>query len=183
VLTDIDKANEKIRQTVEKQEAEVVELNKIKLNYEQFITAINQTVDQTSELESLLPNEEALAQVQSWAAKASNDRGTKLIYFNRTGSLTSTGSIIGVPLQIEVEGPEQNIRSLLNEFSRYQRALEIKSIKIIQAPPPVVPSVTTTPTTANAVKDSYQKATAKIDFMAYMKNNRPAKTAVATSNQ
>jgi Tfp pilus assembly protein PilO len=172
---------------------EVATLQQLKSTYEDFLSKLTQADKDSLKLASLLPNEQALPEIQTWAANTCSQRGLNLIYFSRVGNVINQKGVKAITLQMEAQGAAHNVILMLQDFSRSQRLLEIKSAKIEQPAPstPNTPPSTNSTPTANSQPPNTAppplanlKATAKIEFLAYIRQepNKATTTKEVSAN-
>jgi hypothetical protein len=185
LLTPHHQATLALQQRAAQQHTELVTLQQLKATYEDFLSKLTQADKDSFKLGSLLPNEQALPEIQTWAANTCTQRGVNLIYFSRVGQVLNQKGIKAITVQMEAQGPSQNLVLMLQDFSRSKRLLEIKSAKIEQLAPtiPIAPAPTNTTTTnlpppnSPSSSTASTKATAKIEFLAYIRQELSPATA------
>jgi Tfp pilus assembly protein PilO len=108
------------------------ESEQIKVNQEQMELAFRDAERQYDSLKTLLPQEAELPRVFDWIATRALERGLKLEHFSQNSKREESGTIIEIPLQVEVLGNYDGIERFIEDFSRFERMLRVRGVRMGQ---------------------------------------------------
>lgn len=125
------------------------ESERIKANASQLEQSLASAEKQFSTLTPLVPTQRELPQIQESLAKKAYERALKFDFFTSAGAPIPRGSMLEIPLQIDVVGYYDSIGRYIEEFSRFERLLQVRSVtmKLEKSPLNVLP--VQTPANAN----------------------------------
>lgn len=117
------------------------ESERIKANAKELEQALAKAEEQYSSLTPLVPTQGELPQIQDGLAKKASERDLKFDFFTRAGEPKTIGSMLEIPLKVDVVGYYDSIGRYIEEFSRFERLLRVNSVtmKLEKAPIPVTP--------------------------------------------
>lgn len=128
---------------------------KLKANMEQLEQALLKAEDEAKSLKKLLPSEAEVPAVLNWVANRAYERGLKLEHFNQLDKKASN-NLTEVSLNVEVSGNYDSAGRFLEDFARYERVLNVKTILMTQK-----------------LDQSQPTTLASINFVAFVSNQKP----------
>lgn len=114
------------------------ESERIKANASELEQSLAKAETQFSSLTPLVPTQGELPQIQDGLAKKASERDLKFDFFTRAGEPKPIGSMLEIPLKVDVVGYYDSIGRYVEEFSRFERLLKVNSItmRLEKAPIP-----------------------------------------------
>ena len=106
----------------------------IKKNSEQTEIALVDAEKKYSSLKFLVPSEAELPQILNWLADKARGRNLKLEHFSQGTQTKQTGVIGEIPVQVEVLGYYDGVERFIEDFSRFERLLQVRSVHMMQEP-------------------------------------------------
>lgn len=118
------------------------ESERIKANANELEQALTKAEQQYSSLTPLVPTQGELPQIQDGLAKKALERDLKFDFFTRAGEPKAMGSMLEIPLKVDVVGYYDSIGRYIEEFSRFERLLRVNSVtmRLEKAPIPATSS-------------------------------------------
>lgn len=106
----------------------------IKKNSEQTERALMDAEKKYSALKPLVPSEAELPQILDWLANKARGRNLKLEHFSQGTQTKQAGTISEIPVQVEVLGYYDGVERFIEDFSRFERLLQVHSVHMMQEP-------------------------------------------------
>jgi Tfp pilus assembly protein PilO len=165
------------------------ESERIKNNAEQLEKALAKAEEQFSTLTPLVPTQGELPQIQESLARKATERNLKFDFFTRAAEPKPSGSMLEIPLKVDVVGYYDSIGRYIEEFSRFERLLKVTSItmRLEKAPIPTGSASPNLDPQAKQMIDAIQGSMVTvvrgtINFSAYVSKEKPVKQVSQQAN-
>lgn len=104
----------------------------LRTNAAQLENALAEAEKSYSSLKPLVPPEAELPQILNWVALQARQRNLKLEHFSQGTQVKQQGSMSEIPIQVEVYGYYDGVGRFIEDFSRFERLLRVRSVNMIQ---------------------------------------------------
>ena len=104
-------------------------LEQVKANLEILEKSSYNLEDDYKKLEPLIPEEKDLADILAYLYKSGTNRNLRLSHFSQSQKISRQGALNQLPITVSVLGSEDDVLRYMNDFVRFNRILNIDSIK------------------------------------------------------
>ena len=166
-------------------QAEHKTLEIIKNNLETLEKNSASLEDEYKQLSPLIPEEKELPNILAYLYQAGTSRSLQLSHFSQNEKIAREGALNQMPVTVSVVGTDDSVLRYLNDFVRFNRILNIDSIKTTEEQNPKRPCKRLDDVSTEENKTvSEQKSkipcniTAEIKFSAYVSDSNKVITAL-----